>query len=844
MFHRALAVNDEAPSRRMDHYWLYSGNEKVTVDIWGVCVSRDIFSVISDYFGCDGNLKINYYRATSFITQFTEHVGPDLTADDFIGIETDKEFFSHRYSVTSAIRDYNKTVIRELEESNAKWLIIDWRTAVYGLKRIVYGDGTGEYMSNKTQKFVRAIDEILTRKGVEHIVEDLGLNYPGKLNRKCLNKLVEFVKKRYGSNIIMVDAEESRFYMDLNGEVKAFKDGDLEDRNAILRRFEKEFAAETKCHRIRQPDFMISDAHHRWDLRPVHYAEEYYWYAFEAMSLIMSGAEDADDRIEDLRCRCNTSIAKILGGVSTSANNQMGICKDLMKAKDYAGALKILKTLSARGEPRSMLQLGRMYAKGIGVTRDMDKAAEYMLAAHRADLGNAADTLFDMTFDSGIGDVAFEALRESADRGRVSSMIRLGRAYKNGKGTEADVEKATGWIVDAATSVSTPSQACDVFDVLWKIDDSSQYQTMVNAVSKYADFNGQAMIRMGLACKYGKGVPVNLDKAEKYFQSAAEIGLSQGANELFDILWDRKNKADYERMVNIVRPFAEDGDGKALWRMGRAYRFGKGVPKDLEKSMEYMRAAMKNGAPGAGSDLFEMLNSKGTEDAVKEIAEITTSAAAKGESWACRRMGTMYWRGIGVETNFETAAEWMRNAVDKGNSFAPADLYDILCDMDTEDSRKEMIELANKYAAKGEAWAMRRLGDAYRRGKGVEKNVDKSAEWLTLASKKNNASAACDLFDLGWGLDNEDYLKKAIGFLTLHAKKENAKCIFRLSKAYREGKGVPKDLNKALELAEKAAKSSKAFEREYLSLKKIVDGASRRPDPSAPSRPPRHPLEG
>ncbi len=841
MFHRAFAVNDDAPARRMDHYWLYNGNEKITVDIWGVCVSRDIFGVVSDYFGCNGNLKINFYRATSFITQFTEHVGPDLVPEDFIGIESDKEFFSHRFAVTSTIRDYNKNAVREMEESGAKWLIIDWRVAIYGLKRIVFGDGTSEFLSNKTQKYVRGIDEVLTRKGVEHTIEDLGLNYQGKLNKKCMNKLVEFVKKRYGDNVILVDAEEAKFYIDLNGQVKTFEDEELEDRNSILRRFEKEFATATNCHRIRQPEFMISDSHNKWGLLPVHYAEEYYWYAFEAISLIMSGSENAEERVEELRCKCNTSIAKILGGVSSSANNQMGICKGLMKAKNYDEALTKLKALASHGEPRAMLQLGRMYARGAGVDRDMEKATEYMLAAHRADLGNAADMLFDMTHDFENDDAVFEALRESADRGRTSSMIRLGRAYRNGKGTEADLEKATKWIVEAAASIGTPFQACDVFDVLWRIDDPAQYQTMVDVVSKYADFNGLAMIRMGMACKEGKGVPKDLEKAEKYFQSAAEIGLAQGANELFDILWDKKNKTDYGRMVEAVKPFAENNDGKALWRMGRAYRYGRGVPKDLDKSMDYMRSAMENGVPGAGSDLFEMLLARGTESSIDELVEVTTASAAKGESWACRRMGTMYWHGIGVETDLATAAGWMRDAIEKGNYFASADLYDILCDIDTEDSRKEMIELANSYAAKGEAWAMRRLGDAYRRGKGVEKDVDKAYKWLIRASKKNNASAACDLFDLGWSIDNEEYLKEAVKYLSIHAKKDNAKCAFRLSKAYREGKGVPKDLDKALELAGKAAKSSKAFEREYLSLKRIVDGTSRRPGPSAPSRPPRHP---
>jgi hypothetical protein len=126
---------------------LYSGKRKISVDIWGVCVSRDVFGIVADYFLGDGDVEINYYKATSMITQTTVHVGPDLSAEDFYGVSTATEKFSYESVVTEAVRDYNKTMLKEMSESGSQWLVVDGRTEIYGLYEIKYADGRREYMS-------------------------------------------------------------------------------------------------------------------------------------------------------------------------------------------------------------------------------------------------------------------------------------------------------------------------------------------------------------------------------------------------------------------------------------------------------------------------------------------------------------------------------------------------------------------------------------------------------------------------------------------------------------------------------------------------------------------------
>ncbi len=163
----------------MKDFSLYSGERKISIDVWGVCVSRDIFGLVSDYFLNDGDVEINYYRATSFITQTTGHAGPDIVPEDFYGIMTAAERFSHRSSITGAVRDYNKTLLEEMTKSGSEWLIVDGRVETYGIFKITYADGGYEYMSAKIPEWVDAVDEILTKKGVEHEVDLIGTGYPG-----------------------------------------------------------------------------------------------------------------------------------------------------------------------------------------------------------------------------------------------------------------------------------------------------------------------------------------------------------------------------------------------------------------------------------------------------------------------------------------------------------------------------------------------------------------------------------------------------------------------------------------------------------------------------------------
>ena len=71
----------------------------------------------------------------------------------------------------------------------------------------------------------------------------------------------------------------------------------------------------------------------------------------------------------------------------------------------------------------------------------------------------------------------------------------------------------------------------------------------------------------------------------------SDSGMFWAKYELFDLLWKNQGAESDKEMFEVIRPIAAGGDGPALLRLSRAYRFGRGVDKDLDESLELMKAA-------------------------------------------------------------------------------------------------------------------------------------------------------------------------------------------------------------------------------------------------------------
>ncbi|HSI16020.1 MAG TPA: tetratricopeptide repeat protein [Chthoniobacter sp.] len=189
-----------------------------------------------------------------------------------------------------------------------------------------------------------------------------------------------------------------------------------------------------------------------------------------------------------------------------------------------------LQEQDGQNTPEALLQLGRTYLEGLGVTKDDAKAAEYFRKA--ADMGNAkAENNLGLMYATGQGvkkdsDEALKWLRAAATRGNIDAQENLGLMLVTGDDLPKDIKEARTWYEKAAEQGSLPSQ-------LWLgkalfLGDSGLDKDYVAAARWLmpAAEKGDAWAQnaMGMIYERPLGVKRDVKGAEKWFVLAAEQG--------------------------------------------------------------------------------------------------------------------------------------------------------------------------------------------------------------------------------------------------------------------------------------------------------------------------------
>jgi len=110
-------------------------------------------------------------------------------------------------------------------------------------------------------------------------------------------------------------------------------------------------------------------------------------------------------------------------------------------------------------------------------------------------------------------------------------------------------------------------------------------------VAKQGDLAAQAFV--GQMYLVGEGTDQNDEEALKWYTAAATRDYPPAQCGLGFFYYHKKN--DVSKAVEWYRKAAERGHVVALWRLGRIYKKGIGVPADREKAYAYFEQAAKMG---------------------------------------------------------------------------------------------------------------------------------------------------------------------------------------------------------------------------------------------------------
>jgi TPR repeat protein len=298
---------------------------------------------------------------------------------------------------------------------------------------------------------------------------------------------------------------------------------------------------------------------------------------------------------------------------ATGVNSQAGVTSTPEKELSPEESIAKLQREAEAGDADAQLDLGVMYAKGEGVSKDAVKAVEWFQKAEAQGDAMAQYNLGWM-YDNGEGvpkDAvkAVEWYQKAAAQGLTDAQNRLGEMYANGKGVPKDAVKAVEWYQKAAAQGDADSQR----HLGWMYATGEGVpKDVAKAVEWFQKAEAQGDVRaqyiLGVMYAKGEGVPKNAVKAVEWFQKAEAQG---DVRAQYNLGWMYAKgegvPKDAVKAVEWYQKAAAQGYADAQHNLGRMYATGEGVSKDWVRAYAWFNLAAAQGYAGAQSirDKFE-----------------------------------------------------------------------------------------------------------------------------------------------------------------------------------------------------------------------------------------------
>ncbi len=407
-------------------------NEKLNVDIWGCCISRDIIGIGRG--GEDKYKVLNFYEGCSKIVAFTKHVLPDVLEserDDFIQITGSFGAFFKWYRA-----DHDKTIQSILSGSDSKWIIIDFRSETYDLARVYGLENSYELLTVGAGKYKKKYFES------KHMKYDI---IPADLMdfEAWFGPFIDFCVERYGDNIILVEARESMELLSKSGKVEDWpiNSNVSSEYSKILMeyRMNYEFKKRTNCHVIKCPHNIFADDCHKWGKDRVHYVSEYYDYCVKCLDIITGGSGSSDE-LDEAYFEICYKLMKIRCGEEISRDNtRVHIVNCLASGQDEL-ALDYASRLAEQGDIQGIELVSQHYLdkKNVaGLSRIKPLLECYV--------GQGEHKLHPVYYDvlkrtGAEGSVLLGIVKAGCDRGDPKMFVRYARILNEGTIVDRDID--------------------------------------------------------------------------------------------------------------------------------------------------------------------------------------------------------------------------------------------------------------------------------------------------------------------------------------------------------------------------------------------------------------------
>lgn len=306
-----------------------------------------------------------------------------------------------------------------------------------------------------------------------------------------------------------------------------------------------------------------------------------------------------------------------------------------------------------------------------------------------------------------------------------------------------------------------------------KKDNKKAYKYFLDA-AKYKDEYAETYL--GLFYDKGIAVSKNYEIAYQWYYRAAIKG-NAFAQYSLGILYSEGNgvSKDYNKAFIWFQKSAENDYVGAYYQLGRAYYNGLGIDKDYEKAFKWHKKAADNNLASSQYALSLMYkNGEGCDESLISAYYWVEKAAENDYEDAYYVVGRSYLEGLFVEVNYKKAFHYLSkgylaldtNCIEslaemylkglnvKKDVYAALELYNRALEFgdrsiyfkvgkvyEDEGLINQAVSIYNQGHKDGNLKCTQRLGIMYYNGEGVEKDLEKSMEYMEIAAAKKESHA-------------------------------------------------------------------------------------------------------
>ena len=252
-------------------------------------------------------------------------------------------------------------------------------------------------------------------------------------------------------------------------------------------------------------------------------------------------------------------------------------------------------------------------------------------------------------------EAAFPVFQELAQQGFPVAMFHTGKAYSRGWGTQPDLDLARQYFLHAARyNYSYRGETAYELGRLFQRSTGPDCNTIaIDWFKKALKWNyHKAAFQLARHHEQGLGTDKNLTIALHYYDISVRSGSDRALFYLARLLHrggtgmvrDRNlSRQLAERAVNVLERKARKGIPAAAKQLGRIYRKGEILPRDIQKAEFWLTRAVRLGSSGGMYDLARLLLDE-EDDVVRtdEALGWLRAAATKGHGGSMTLLGRFH----------------------------------------------------------------------------------------------------------------------------------------------------------------------------------------------------------